>query len=132
VAKTEKVATGMLAYIIAGRNLRPSSPYAKCLLQYYCSNVNTKGSFFKSTFDTAYETGLSERFIYKTNAKWKELGILSWEPGNSFQKKANAYTINLEKLLVAVEKSIRDHDKSVTTKRQKWAERARRYRAKQG
>jgi hypothetical protein len=123
-----KPITGMLAYIVAGRELRPTSPYAKCLLQYYCSNVNKHGSFFKSAFNIQFETGLSERFIRKTNAKWKTGGLLSWVQGSNLTKRANTYTLDLEKLQKFVSQSIETHNAYTLKLRQQSAERSQKYR----
>jgi hypothetical protein len=120
----------MLAYIVAARNLRTASVEAKCLLQYYCSNVNEHGTFFKSVLDTHFDTALSERFIHKSNAKWKDMGLLSWTQGNSFKHKANVYTIDIAKLKTVSENSIKQHDAEKNKVRQQWAERQRRHRAK--
>jgi hypothetical protein len=125
-----KPITGMLAYIVAARNLRPPDVEAKCLLQYYCSNANEHGTFFKSVLDIHMETALSPAFIHKTNAQWQKLGLLAWVAGNSFQNRANTYTINLEILKKASEGSIRKYDADKMKLRQQWAARSRRYRAK--
>jgi hypothetical protein len=123
--------TGMLAYIIAGREIRCSTVHGKCLLQYYCSNVNRGGSFFKSTVDISSETKLSERFIRKVNATWKQNGFVTWVRGSNLTGDANRYTLNLEKLQAAAAQSEDPRDKARILSNLKTAERMRRYRAKQ-
>lgn len=125
-----KPLSGMMEYIVAARELRPPDVEAKCLLQYYCSNVGSTGSFFKSVLDIHMETALSPAFIHKTNAQWKALGLLSWVAGNSFQKKANTYTISLDTLKRASEGSIKKYEADKVKVREQWAARSRKYRAK--
>lgn len=93
-----KPITGFLAYCIAGRSVRAANPQAKCLMLYYCVNVDEHGTFFRSMSDICYDTRLSNRFVRKTNAAWRTAGILSWVEGNDFKHKARTYTLNLEKL----------------------------------
>jgi hypothetical protein len=126
-----KPLTGFLAYVVAARNLRPPDVHAKCLLQYYCSNVDDHGTFFKSVLDIHMETALSPAYVHKINAQWKKIGLLSWVEGNSFQKKANTYTLNLEILRKAMENSINKYEADKVKIKQQWAVRSRRYRAKQ-
>ncbi|MGA9932224.1 MAG: hypothetical protein WBQ13_14860 [Terriglobales bacterium] len=125
-----KPLTGMLAYIVAARDLRPPDVRAKCLLQYYCSNVNQHGTFFKSVLDIHMETALSPATIHRINAQWKVIGLLAWVEGNSFQKKANTYTVNLEILRKAAEASIKQYETDKAKVKQQSALRSRRYRAK--
>jgi hypothetical protein len=126
-----KPLTGFLAYVVTARNIRPTDVEAKCLLQYYCSNVDEHGTFFKSVLDIHMETALSPAYIHKTNAKWKTLGLLSWVEGNSFQKKANTYTLSLEILRKVMENSIKKYEADRVKIKTQWAARSRRYRANQ-
>lgn len=125
-----KPITGMLAYIVAGREIRCSSVHVKCLLQYYCSNVNVDGSFFKSTLDIYADTKLSESFIHRTNAKWKDIGLLSWVEGDWRKRLANRYTLNLAILRTLATDCEKHRDKAKLSFNQKAAERACKYRAK--
>ncbi len=125
-----KALEGFLAYVVAARELRPPDVEAKCLLQYYCSNVNDHGTFFKSVLDIHMETALSPAYIHKVNAQWKAIGLLTWVEGNSYQKKANTYTLHLEILKKAAENSIKRYEADKVKLREQWAARSRRYRAK--
>ena len=122
--------TGMLAYIIAGREIRCKTVHGKCLLQYYCSNVNAHGSFFKSTLDICAETTLAESTVREMNSKLKQMGILSWVKGSNLNHRANVYTLNLEKMQEMAEVTTQKRDDSKDRIKQQWAERARRYREK--
>lgn len=124
--------TGMLAYIIAAREMKCGSVHSKCLLQYYASNCGKEGSFFKSTVDISAETGLSERFIRKTNALWESeaVGILSTVQGNWMKHQANTYRLNLSRLQSVSEKNKLQIEDRRTRAKRKAAERAARYRAR--
>jgi len=98
-----KPITGYLAYCVAGRAVPAASAQAKCLMLYYCTNVNEHGTFFRSMFDICYDTRLSERTVRKLNAAWKAKGLLSWVKGSNLKKKANTYTLDLAKLQSFVE-----------------------------
>jgi hypothetical protein len=130
--KDEKELTGMLAYIVAAREMKCGSVHSKCLLLYYASNCGKDGSFFKSTVDIAAETGLSERFIRKTNAIWEStaVGILSSIQGSSVKHQANTYQLNLPKLRSICDKNKTAIEDRRTREKRKAAERAARYRAK--
>jgi hypothetical protein len=125
-----KELTGMLAYIAAARELRCSSVHAKCLLQYYASNVNQHGKFFKSTADISAETRLSESFIRKTNAVWEHIKLIAVVAHPRSDGKANDYSLDLKRLRIAVENA--KEDKAATKERARLitAERVRRHRAK--
>jgi len=120
--------TGMLAYIIAGREIRCGTVHAKCLLQYYCSNVNKDGKFFKSMLDICAETKLSRAFVAYTNDDWKKKGVLSWAEGDWRKKTANTYTLNLAILRKIASDSQKACAESKERERQQAAERARTYR----
>lgn len=119
---------GMLAYIIAGREIRCSTPHVKCLLLYYCSNVGRDGTFFKSLLDISFETGLADSFIRKTNEEWRKKGVLTWVEGDWRKKTANTYTLKLDLLKKIAENSKKQRDDVKEAARQKAADRARRYR----
>ncbi len=93
-----KPITGYLAYCVAGRAVPAASVQAKCLILYYCTNVNEHGTFFRSMFDICYDTRLSERTVRKLNTAWRAKGLLSWVEGSNLKKKANTYTLDLAKL----------------------------------
>ncbi len=120
--------TGMLAYIVAGREIRCSNPHVKCLLQYYCSNVNKEGTFFKSMLDICAETRLCEKFVRNTNNEWREKKILDWIEGDWRKRTANTYTLNLDLLKRLAAKSEKSCDDVKERERQLAADRARRYR----
>jgi len=93
-----KPITGFLAYAIAGRSVPAKTVHAKCLMLYYCANVDAHGSFFRSMFDICYDTRLSESTVRRLNKEWKSIGLLSWVEGSNLTEKANVYTLDLEKL----------------------------------
>jgi hypothetical protein len=119
----------MLAYIIAGREIRCSTVHGKCLLLYYCTNVNRGGSFFKSVLDICAETHLAESTVHRLNSGMKELGILSWVSGDWRKGLSNTYTLDLSKMQAMSEQTQKGRDAAKEKSRQKAAERARRYRA---
>src|SRR5713101_7844857 len=77
-----KEPTGMLAYIVAAREIRTKDVNRKLLLLYYASNVGSHGSFFKCLLDISLDTGLSESTVQRINKDWQDKGILSWEKGS--------------------------------------------------
>jgi len=127
---SKKPVTGMLAYIIAGREIRCKNAHTKCLLLYYCCNVGKTGSFFKSMLDIHTETGLAESTIRELNGRFKQMGFLSWVAGSNLQKRANTYTLDLDKMQSLAEATLTFHNANKNRIRQQWAERARRYRRK--
>jgi hypothetical protein len=125
-----KPITGMLAYIVAGRETRYGSVQLGALVRYYCSNASKHGTFFKSMFDICFYTRLSERFVNKANAALRSQGVLSWVEGNSFKKKANTYTLNLAKMQSFVEPARENAQVALIKKRLMDAARQQRRRDK--
>jgi hypothetical protein len=123
-----KEPTGMLAYIIAAREIRTTDVNRKVLLLYYASNVNTHGSFFKSLLDISLDTGLSESTVQRINKDWQGQGLLSWEKGSVTRSLANTYRLDLSKLQKAVESTRRNFEGAEQRRRRKAADRAKRYR----
>ena len=123
-----KEPTGMLAYIIAAREIRTTDVNRKVLLLYYASNVNSHGSFFKSLLDISLDTGLSESTVQRINKDWQDKGILSWEKGSVTRSLANTYRLDLSKLQKAVESTRRNFEGAEQRRRRKAADRAKRYR----
>ena len=118
--------TGMLAYIVAGREIRFKTVHGKCLMLYYCSNVNKEGKFFKSMLDICAETTLSEKTVRRLNSAMKSMGVLSWTEGTN--GKANDYQLNLSKMEHFVAITAKDRIATKDKQRHQWAERSRRYR----
>jgi hypothetical protein len=122
--------TGMLAFIVAGREIRCKTVHGKCLILYYCSNVNREGSFFKSTLDICAQTTIAESTVREINAKLREMGMLSWVKGSNLKHHANTYTLNLTKMQAMAESTKQSRDDAKEKSRQQAAARARRYREK--
>jgi hypothetical protein len=125
-----KPITGMLAYIVAGREIRCKTVHGKCLLLYYCANAGKDGSFFKSTLDICAETTLAESTVRRVNAGLKVMGLLTWVEGSNLTHRANAYTLNLSKMQVMAASTKQGRDSSKDIIKKQWAARARRYREK--
>ena len=123
-----KEPTGMLAYIVAAREIRTTDVRRKLLLLYYASNVGSHGSFFKSLLDISLDTGLSESTVQRINKDWQGKGILSWDKGSVARSLANTYRLDLSKLQKAVESTRRDFESAAQRSRRKAADRAKRYR----
>jgi hypothetical protein len=123
--------TGMLAYIVAGREIRCSTAHAKCLLLYYCANVGKDGTFFKSLLDISFETRLSDSFIRRTNDEWRKKKLISWVEGDWHKGLANTYTLNLPLMQKMAEHSKKQRDDVQEIAREKTAERVRRFRERQ-
>lgn len=125
--------TGMAGCVIVCRDLIATSSQAKCLLQYYASNVNDDScTFFKSTQDIAAETGLSEKTIRSLNTAWVEKKIISIVEHPWWTGKANDYTLHLpvlRKLLKQQQASGKLEAKKLKAKKQ-GRERTRRWRDK--
>ena len=122
--------TGFLAYIRAAREITCGSVSSKCLLQYYASNVDDHGKFFRSTLDISIDTHCSQFFIRKTNKYWLEIGILSitehpWRSG-----KANDYHLHLDVLQKVAKSKQEQKDKTRLIEKAKAAERTQRWRQK--
>jgi hypothetical protein len=120
--------TGFLAYIVAARELRASNVIRKCLLQYYASNVNEKGQFFKTLLGISLETCIPISTIQRINAEWRQASILTWDSGDTTQ--ANAYQIHLDAL-----RKVRDFNKAASEHRnrlrfEKAAARSKEYRGR--
>lgn len=129
MADKKKEITGMLAYVIAARELRASTVHRKCLIQYYASNTRADGSFFKSISEICAETGLCKTFVYAANTEWEKNGFLQWSRGNGIEGKANLYQLCLKKLQSAAEKSRKHVDAAKSDLRKKSRERQAKYRA---
>jgi hypothetical protein len=128
--KSKAIPTGMLAYIVAAREMRCASPHSKCLLQYYASNVDRQGKFFKSLLDICAETGLSQSFVRKTNAYWKKINLLSWEEGSWTNGKANVYRLSLPHLKAYLQNRRPEIETTKLHMRQQSAVRVKRWRSK--
>jgi hypothetical protein len=126
--KVSKEITGFLAYVIAAREMKCSSPHEKCLLLYFACNCNDKGKFFKSQSETVLETGLSERFIRKTIKDWENLRWLRYRPGDLFGA-ATEYTLDLKMLQKLAGQSREYNQEAKYLKRQEAAARIRKWRA---
>jgi AraC-like DNA-binding protein len=123
-----KEPTGMLAYIIAAREIRTRDVRRKVLLLYYASNVSSHGSFFKSLLDISLDTGLSESTVQRINKDWQDNGLLSWEKGSVTRSLANIYRLDLGKLQQAVKSTRKNFEGAEQRSRRKAADRAKRYR----
>src|ERR1035438_8783136 len=120
-----KEPTGMLAYIIAAREIRTTEVSRKLLLLYYASNVGRQGSFFKSLLDISLDTGLSESTVQRINKDWQGKGLLAWEKGSVTRSLANTYRLDLSKLQKAVESSRKAFEGAEQRSRRKAADRAK-------
>ncbi len=121
----------MLAYVVAAREVRCSSVHAKCLLQYYASNTNKHGKFFKSTHDICAETMLSESFVRKTNAVWEAMKLLTITEHKRSTGLANDYAFDLRRLKLAADQSTPAKEEAKDRAKRMAAERQRRHRDKQ-
>jgi hypothetical protein len=133
VDNTPKKTSNFMAYIVAARQMIckgticPGSS-SKCLLLYYCSNVNKDGKFFKSTLDICLETGLAESTVYTLNALWEKWTMLTVTRNDWRSGKANDYQIHLKVLQQLSENTqVIRKDKTESAKK-KAAIRSQRYR----
>jgi hypothetical protein len=129
-ATPKKEYTGFMAYVVAAREIKCSSASKKCLLQYYASNVNKDGSFFRSMLDICAETSLAESFVRKTNTEWEAKKILKCIEGNWRDGKANVYILSLPVLQQIARSSRSIIDKAKDVMRDKATKRMQKYRAK--
>jgi len=126
-----KEITGMLAYIVAARELFCTSVSSKCLIQYYCSNVDEHGRFFKSTLDISIDTGVSAYTIRTANKNWSKFGLLTIIEHPWWSGKANDYKVHLGKLQELVQKRLENKEKKKQTLKKGGAERTERWKSKQ-
>lgn len=97
--KKQNELTGMAGCVAVCRDLILQNSQGKCLLQYYASNVHDDScTFFKSTQDSAAQTGLSEKTIRKLNETWVKAGIISIQEHPWWTGQANDYKLHLPEL----------------------------------
>jgi len=89
-------------YLFLSRRIKAETQTQRYLLQYYAGRADKDGRFSVGVKLTAEETGLSEHTVNRTNADFKQVGILTWTKGHGnrftgIEGAANAYQFDLQR-----------------------------------
>lgn len=130
MTKTTDTKITQLNYVWTCRDIITNKD-TKHLLQYFASCANASGTFFRTQSTISLETGLSERFVRKTTAHWKQLGIIKIKEANVSRGLCNEYQLVLSKLQSAVVTSQKEYKDKMEKRQHENRERVQRFRTKQ-